>query len=300
MFLNSRCWLSLATVIGLVVSQSGCIERSVVVKVKKDGSGVVHLRSHTQQATITFGGNASKSEVEIPTEERLGKLAEKMGAGVQLVSLTESTNRSGWSGYDAIWKFDDINQLTLPGEVLGSDDSDEAEAERADDSDDSGDDADEKDSEENEDGGFRFAYKDGVLSIHPYGHGLDGETEEAAKRPQGAVDPFAAEPASQTPSINLTDAVTEQLFAKVLADMRLGIFVEVDGQVSDSNAKHRKENLVTLMSIHVGKLLDNPAAKQKLKELGNKKANMAKFQELADKVDGIDIDMQDPIRIAFQ
>ncbi len=287
-------FLSLATLLGVTVTSSGCIERSLVVKVKKDGSGVVHLRSHVQEVTIAFASSDEDDEKpKMPTQQWLTTITASMGNGVKLISMEESTNRSGWPGFDVIWEFDDVSQLRLPDALLGPKERKKDKAEQAD----KGDQENDREPAE-EVSGFRFAMKSGELMIHPYG----GQTEPVAEPPEqtiGAVDPFASEPVAVNPSIDL-GAASQQILAAVLAEMRVGVFVEVDGEITESNAKHRKDNLITLISIHVGEMLKHPDAQRKLKKWGKRKPSRSQLQQMADTIDGLEVDFQDPIRVKFQ
>ena len=79
---------------------SGCIERSTVIKVKKDGSGVVHFRHHGQKIGISFAGSSpqpdQQEENKLPSQDELSAMAKAMGSGVQLLSATQTTNRNDW------------------------------------------------------------------------------------------------------------------------------------------------------------------------------------------------------------
>ena len=285
-------------VAGFALLLGGCIERSVVVKVKQDGSGLLHLRSHTQEAIFSFGSSEDDEESKTPSDAWVQKTTKMLGADAKLVSITQTTNRSGWSGFDAIWEFDDISQLVLPGELLNTDEKKKESQEDV--ATEAAEDLDQGDKDEKKkaiDSGYTFAMQDGVLEIKPYGQ---DRQEEKKETPAGAVDPFAGAPPASNPSGSFGELATEQLLSKVLADMRIGIFVEVDGQIRDSNAKHRTGNLVTLIDIEVGKLLESPETKARLKRLGKEPPTPAQIQELADQVEGLKIDLQDPIRITIK
>ena len=87
--LQKRLSFSLAAV--TVLCLSGCIEYSLVIKVSKDGSGLVHLRNHEQKVGITIGGKKAQPDEKkpkLPSEKQLNKLAESLGTGVTLKSAT--------------------------------------------------------------------------------------------------------------------------------------------------------------------------------------------------------------------
>ncbi len=276
----------------------GCIEQSTVVKVDRNGSGIVHLRNHQQEVSLTIGSKevTAEDESKLPSKERLLELAEKMGEGVRLKSAKETKNRSGWPGYELVFEFDDINQLVLTDEFFSPSDGDD-KSEQADDlhaADDH------KKTGQHE---FRFSMNDGKLEIR--NRGFDGDAAADAQEPQvdGAVDPFAGQPQATNPSMNLSEAVASQFYSKILADMRIGVFVEMDGEIASTNAKHRDQNLITLLNVNVGKLLEDPESAKHLQEfqaLERSPQRREKTQELADQIDGIDIDTQNPILVQFR
>ncbi len=138
-----------------------------------------------------------------------------------------------------------------------------------------------------------------VVKVKKDGSGKDAEATPAATEDIGAVDPFADEPRGG-PDISFGDIAAQTVLTKALADMRFGLFVEVDGEIHDSNAKHRDGNLLTLISIHVGKVLEDPQAKQRLEKLGGRKASRQEFQQLADSIEGLMVDLQDLIYVSFR
>ncbi|MCB1095424.1 MAG: hypothetical protein KDN22_07565 [Verrucomicrobiae bacterium] len=68
--LSMECMESLSRLLQMITVLAaalliGCIESSVVVKVKKDGSGILHMRTHT--AALVFNGEeADNNDEHIP------------------------------------------------------------------------------------------------------------------------------------------------------------------------------------------------------------------------------------------
>ncbi len=263
------------------------------MKVNDAGSGLVHLRNHEQQATLSFVKTDTEvdEETKLPTEDALGELTASLGEGVSLVSMTRSTNRSGWSGYDVIWEFEDINQLTIPDAILGDDEEEDSESSSQED------DQTEIAKSDSEASGFRFSKQGDRLEIHPYGK--DAEPQPTAKQ-IGAVDPFADQPPGSSPTISFGDVAAQSVLAKALTEMRVGIFVQIEGDIAESNAKHLDENLITLINVQIGKLLEQPEAKQHLQKFQGRKPTRAEAQELADELDGLTLDLQNPIVVQFR
>lgn len=276
--------LALFAILGL----TGCLEESTVVKISKDGSGLIHTRKYenTQAGKGLLGGlggDEDKEEEEIyaPTEEELKAKAKAMGEGVTFKSLRKGKNKSGWTGYEAIYAFKDINKLKLDLNMKSADDMKPAE-----------DDAEAPDHANAEVADLvTFEMKDGTLKIRtpdPSEQEKDndedqGEQEDPA---EGAQDPFADEP---------DDPQMMAIMAAMFAGAKVGFFVEIDGEIAETDAKHREGNMITIMRADLGKLFANPEAMKKAQKLegGSRK----EVQEIVDSIEGIDMDLQDPITV---
>lgn len=273
------------------LTHSGCIERSTVVKVKKDGSGIVHIRNHEQKVSITIGGKEAKDEdakPSVPTPAEIAQMVKEMGKGVKLKSLTPSKNRSGWDGYDLLFEFADINQLVL-GDGLGKSSGDAADA------------AEKKPADPSPQRDFRFSLNDGVLEVRNTAFDQPATVEPAPLL--GAADPYADKPLPKNVSLSLGETALSEVYAKILADMRVGVFVQIDGEIESTNAIHREGNLITLVNVNVGEILDDPDATKRLKALESMEHDperRKKTQDLANQTDGIDLDVQDPIVVRFK
>lgn len=62
---------------------AGCVERSTVIKVKRDRSGIVPIRHHEQKVSISFAIKTEKvddeSELPLPSGEEIEEMAEALG-----------------------------------------------------------------------------------------------------------------------------------------------------------------------------------------------------------------------------
>ena len=285
----------------LGVSLSGCVEQSMVIKVKADGSGVIQLRNHEQKVVISFGSSTARQdspEKSLPPAERLEQITKQLGSGVKLVSARESTNRSGWPGYDLVWEFTDINQVTLSDrfdkllrDKATKDQRENAHAEGKSD----------EDPAAETPKGFRFAMREGLLEVKPFGFDEQAAGEEKIE-PIGTVDPFAAEPVGSPGKVDIFGSLGEEIAIKLLSEARIGLFVEVDGEIESTNARHREGNLITLVKINVGQLLENPESRERLKRMGqaDREASLADLQALAEQTEGLDLDLQHPLKIKIR
>ncbi len=291
--------VSVSSIVGVCFLLCGCVERSVVFKVKKDGSGLVHFRNHTQNVSM-FGSSQKSDDSKVPVQSKIDRAIEMMGEGVTLVSANESKNRSGWDGYDLVFAVADINKLNLTSQVdqiLAEKDSD-AEAAATDASD-----AGKTNESDNKTASlkvsYRFAFEDGQLKIRL--HGLAEEAEASTGPAEGAIDPFAADPKSEA-TISASNAAFEQIAAKMLEDAQFGFFVEVEGTVTASNAKHRSKNLITLSRFKAGEIMKDKKAMAEMKamSLTQKVPSRKVIAEMDQTINGFTFDAQEEIVVTFK
>lgn len=303
--------LSTATALAATaILVTGCIEQSTVVKVKKDGTGVVHIRMHVQETSIgTFdNGKSHMVDPNVPSRQRIEAVRKSLGKDVRLVTAEPSVNRNGWRGYDVIYAFDDISNVTLSHELISLLAEKEPAASDAAENADGTKDASETDASETKDAqskkkkksspidiNFQFAMNNGVLEIRS-----DGFAQPAAvANVERAVDPFAKEPSSPTATLNVSDMFGAQIAAQLMADAKLGTFVQIEGELADSNARYRDKSLITLANLKLGEILANPAGTTLLQQAGHKFSRET-TQELADRVKGLSIDTRNPITVKWK
>ncbi len=246
----------------------GCIERSIVVKVRNDGSGVVHVRSYQQTSRLAFTLNSPKKDVDqpngkvsenLPSEESLQQVASQLGEAVRLESVKAASNPQGWTGHEVLFAFDDVGKLRLSEELFKLDDLDkESEAK--------------PNTSENQleqiwsFQSLRFAMTDGTLHItRP---AIATEPINPSDELSPTDDPFANEPKSPAIS-SLTSPMAEAMFAQALKEARFGLFIQIEGDISETNAAVHHGNQVTLLSIELGKLIEQKAEMQTLGTLSS-------------------------------
>ena len=279
--------LALFGILGL----TGCLEESTVVKIGKDGSGLIHTRKYenTQAGKGLLGGlgggeDQGEEKIDAPSEEELKAKAKAMGEGVTFKSLRKGKNKSGWTGYEAIYAFEDINKVRLDLNTKNVDDMKQA--------------ADDAKVPDKANAGaadlVTFEMKDGRLKIRtpdPSAQEKGGEDdqEEQNDSGEGARDPFADGP---------DDPQMMAMMAAIFAGAKVGFFVEIDGEIAETDAKHREGKMITIMRADLGKLFANPEAMKKVEGMeGN---NRKEVQKIVDSVDGIDMDLQDPITVKLK
>ena len=285
--------LTTATALSAIaIFVSGCVEQSTVVKVKKDGSGVVHIRLHVQEKSSGMFDSEKNKAIDhnVPSSKRIEEIRKSLGADVRLVTAEASVNRSGWRGYDLIYEFDNISKVKISHEIAELlTPKDEGEKE----------DSDKKNKTSSIDVDFQFAMKDGVLEIQSSGFAEPATAKNGAAKIERAVDPYAKEDKAGPATMDFTGALGAQIAAQVLADAKIGTFVQIEGGIADSNALYLDENLITLMSMKPGKLLAESPGNTLFTKV-DQKITRERLQELTDGLKAISIDTQNPITVSWE
>ncbi|TWU37748.1 hypothetical protein Q31b_45370 [Novipirellula aureliae] len=279
----------------------GCIERSVVVKVSKDGTGVIHVRSYKKSVQFAFGSLANKQDSEadanaktpkFPEQAELNKVAEKLGSGVRLRSAVAASNPQGWQGYEVVFEFDDVSQLRLDDQLFDLDD-DKTKS------------SNDKESlspnnflqELSSPSNLRFALAGETLHITRHVAELD--TQKAVPNESLTDDPFAKAPKSRA-SATISNAAMEGFLAQSLKDARIGLFVQFNGGIEATNAKFQAGNQITLMSFNLGKLVEQREKVEQLNSLPSQFEGdelSKQFQQSIDEIDGFQFDLNQEIFI---
>ncbi len=262
-------WFSLAVVALVPAFLVSCVEESTVIKVSKDGSGIVHQREYSATKT-------SEEDVTLPDEAELRATAERMGAKFQ--SCEVAKNPKGWFGHEVIFVFDDINQLGVRPPGAKAEEDKDAEGPSV-----------------------RFKMADGVLEVV-----LDDPTwreveEETARTPDGpTIDPYADTTGPRPAKMDITSSAFDldsDAWKKMSKGMRLGIFLQIDGALAETNATYRKGSLFTLMNADFEKMTESG----KLESLNQLKVvSRDQMKELVEEVDGFDMELQAPARFVFE
>lgn len=217
----------LALFAGLAFLLSGCIQLDLLVKVKKDGTGMLYETVLFDTALLEdLIGRMPGQAKHLPkpwevNEGELKSQAPKKGSGVKYVSAKPVTKGS-WKGYTATYSFDDVGQLRVdpdPGQHApkgpGQPPPKKAEPMR-----------------------FKFQKgKTAKLTVL-----LPRDDEAQKKKPPKELDP-------NDPSF--------EMMRSMLKDMSIDIAVELEGKVVSSNASFRKGNRVTLLALDFNKLIDD-------------------------------------------
>lgn len=255
---------------------SGCIERSVVVKVKPDQSAVIQVRSYTEKPTLFVSSDTDEEPTrKIPSPEVADQIAQQLGPGVTVTQLREATNSSGWSGFEAVFDCNDISKVTLNVNLLSSMNNDQ-----------------EKNESKNPVDAFSlyaFSFKNNEMIVTNKRIEQGSVANERETR-----DPFAS--AEPMPTVN---PIGNAIMDSVVKRLRIGTFIQVDGQIESTNARHNDNGMIALLSID-GVKLKTPEI-QKMFRVKSKDPDFAnKMHQLDDDVEGIKADLQTNIRVKFK
>jgi hypothetical protein len=260
--------LILAAAGGLAAS-TGCIKNTTLVSVNPDGSGTLTVSdafSPQVSAMLSGMGGAVEGIMESMGEAVGGSLpgdagagesralamprvdfselmktaaenrTAKLGPGVELVSSSATETDDGWKGYQATYKFADINKVHV-----GVGGADLTEAGMA--------------SAEEEPLGFTFRFTPGnparleivpaaTTETNPDAAGLPGDTDLAE-----AADAMGTDMA--------------RMVAPMLSGMRLSLMVKVNGEIVETNSDHRSAehpDIITVLDMPVEKMVGHPEA----------------------------------------
>lgn len=254
-----------------------CLEDSTVVKVSKDGSGLVHVRQFVRMHT-------SEDDVKVPDEAELNANAKRMGEGVSFESVKATHNAKGWFGYEVLYSFQDINSLTLHRANQGTKNKDGSETEAGLE--------------------FRFTMEDGVLEASVNDPRWSQQTEPISPTPGGpTLDPYADAPGPPAEKPRITFSTVDKIdvqseeWKKLSRGMRAGIFIQIDAPLAETNAATHKGPLYTLMDADFEKM----TASGKFESLSQLDAtSREQLQQRVEEIDGFHLDLQQPVRFVFE
>jgi hypothetical protein len=260
-----RLFGSLATVL-FVLATTGCINSAALIKVKADGSGTVEQTLlmnvqalETMAKTMGAAMGAKEGEMkagekpsfkDIFKEAELKKMAEDLGGGVRLVSVTP-LSQNGLEGARLLFAFDDINKIGIDPANMGGG----GMGEKRD---------------------YAFALTrlpSGVTRLvvnAPPGkdkeededeEGEEDEEDEDVENEEDEDEEDAAKPEDVSPEMQ---AMVKQMFA----GMRFALDVEVEGTIVSSSSDFVSGRRVTILEVDFDQLLQQEAALKQLPKLG--------------------------------
>jgi hypothetical protein len=281
------CVLAALTI--LLGAASGCVTSDTLVKLNPDGSGTVvqktlmstevisqltaMMQGFAQQMT---GNQQPQQEPKMPelfNEKDARSRALKMGEGVTFVS-SRKIKQEGMEGQEATYAFSDVTKLKL---------SEKPETPSV------------PGLKTNSSGGggettFRF-------SRLPNGHSV--LTAVFGKRTSKKASSEETEASSPQSSKSTKTPTAEQLeqVKKFFAGFRIGMAVEVQGTLVNTNSVHREGEKVTLLEMDFSELLSNETLMQQAAAI--KGQNLEEAKELLKGLKGFKINLDPEVMIEF-
>ena len=283
----------------------GCIQDSIVIHIKPDGSGTIEETSLLSNSMIEImesfasgmaGSDTQKSdqdkkgmtkdnpqkEDKTTRDDTIAKMvkdaelrAATFGASVKFISAKPVTTDTG-SGYSAVYSFQDINQVRV-----NQNPSDKLDSQKA-----------EKSASPPKEEFLLFTFVQGSPSKLVV-------TFPAQKN--AAVDPPAAPDSTKTSEDKPnkeSDPQALEMMKNLFKDMKLVISLKFEGTIVKTNAAYRNGSTVTLVEMDFNKFLDNAAL---LKQLSAAKPqSVEETKALLKSVEGLKFETNNPVTVEFQ
>jgi len=292
--------LRVAVVMAAALVLSGCIDDTISVTVKPDGSGTIEETVLMGNEFIEMMQEMSKGlgeegkdktgqtsarddakkhdDVVAGMMEKARNSAKDLGEGVRLVSVKPARSDSA-SGYTAVYAFKDIGKVMLnqnPGSKTPLSDADKEK--------DKAGDAWSKDTPGKD--RIRFVFTKGSparLAVHmpPPKPAEKDEKEKTAPKEPAKDDPNAIE-----------------MMKAIFKGMRVSIVLAVDGDIVKTNATHRSGRNITLIEMDFGRLLNHAELLKKIDR--EKPQSLEEMKTALKSIEGVKLEFEDPVVIDFK
>lgn len=275
-----KWFLKLFAVAVLGIFLNGCIEMHTVIKLNKDGSGLIEENIFIGKAIIDMfkefasafaDSTQPQQEFNLFEEEKIKAKTSEFGEGVEFVSM-ETFKTDEKEGYKAIYKFKDVNKVKVnqdPSNEVPIGEPTEAA---------------EKQKEE-----VLFKFTKGKPNR------IEFKFPDEVKKTVEAKTDESMNTEESNPEADSADI--EQMI-KFMKDMKAKIEIRVDGKIINTNATHVDGNTITLFDIDFGKLISDA---DKLDQF--KKFNPDSFEEvkkLVKDIPGINVELNKEVFIEFE
>jgi hypothetical protein len=275
-----RCLTILCAII-VCFMLSGCIQNDTVIHVKPDGSGTIEETVKLSNMLLASFQNMAKgmSEDDVETKDKPeaqdplqgmmkdAQAREKQyGPDVKFVSAT-AVKTETMGGYKATYAFKDINTLRInqnPEKKTGmpADGKDQA-------------------AKKEEIISFKFI-KGPVSKLTVTMPAMDKKNDiNKGEEQKAKLDPSAAE-------------MTKMLFK----DMSISLVLEIEGSIVETNATYRDNSHLTLLDMNFGKIIQNAKVFERLN--AEQPKTIEEMKGMVKEIQGLKIEMNNPIEVAFQ
>ena len=303
----SKRWM-LTGLLVLSAALVGCVDETIELTVKGDGSGLLTRTVYLGKMLSSMGaampagdGKAAAGgpRAQMMDKDKVTAAGKALGEGVAFESVKPLKHEDGREGFVAVYAVQDVNKLkvpTNPGTPAGG-------------------------------GGMMPGGQRRRPGGPPKGPGAPGEKDKKGPpiiirftqgspakititlpqpkdQPGEATKPPAVKkpesPKAPPGGAELGQAMGE-MFKMAMADFRFRLCVKVDGTITNTNAKYvsKDKTTVTLMDMNVGKALGDEIAAKKLQAAGRIKT-VAEAKEKLKDVPHIQFEPAEKVEIEFQ
>ena len=270
--------LKILLILFVVVYLTGCIDVQYKMKLKSDGSGtieeIVYMNSAMVQMIKGFmamsNDSTQQEEFSLLDEVELRNEAMEMGEGVKYVS-GEKLEDNGREGYKAVYTFQDVNKIKMDQDVSDKAPSMGGEA------------------EETTEDDITFKFTKGnpaTLIIFMPKENEEDQYSDDLEESEGYENEDEEE-----------DQEWNDEMKAMMKDFRMLIQLEVDGDISETNATYVEGSTITLLEMSFNELLENPEQLKQLKNLDD--ASYEETKELLKDIPGIKFETNEKVKVIF-
>lgn len=264
----------LAAVLSLALA--GCLDTSVKVVVKPDGSGTVEKTIIVSKVLVEFmqgmgsGGDSAAVEKSLLDEKSLKAQAAGMGSGVTFQSAVKVSTDKG-NGFKAVYAFKDVSKLKIDQNPT-------------------------KDLNLPMEAGGQSAVA--PQEFVTFGFAKGSPAVLTVSLPRSAKETAAKAKAKASQAGGAEAQQMMEAFKPLYENLRIAISVEVQGRIVETDAAHVKGSVITLMDLDFGKVLADEAMFKKLS--ASQQSTVGDTMELLKNFPGVTFEPSETVKVRFQ
>src|SRR6056297_805254 len=273
--------VKIGVLVMLVGSLAGCFSSLWTINLKSDGSGTIRMEYKMDKQVMSMAQGMGGSSTGIPNtsselleEESLDEMAAQMGPGVRLISAEALDDSGQFLGYTALFEFDDISTLKIDpmAEAPGGGEVDS----------------------ETEELPFTFSFTRGSPSKLVI---LLDQEDDSDEDFDDEYDPEYDDSFGESGEEQEQTEQMVEMMKPFFRSMAFGVEIIIEGNISSTNATHRDGNIITLINMDMGKIIDNDTLFTEVinsEDMQDEKMR-AKLEEV-----GVQIEAQEEVFVHFR
>ncbi len=255
---------------------TGCLDVNTTIHLNKDGSGTLEesvlMSSQVVQMLSAFASSfdstaADTNKFSLFKENDLIADTSKYGSGVKYISGKE-VKENGKEGYTAVYSFKDINKLKINQNPNSKIDMEGVEFE-----------------EDSAKEFLHFIFKPGESALLTIRTPLD-------KNKNMPIEDSTANDSSSSDLKGMDE------FLKLMKDMHIALKLDVNGNITETNASFVNGSEITLFDINFKGLFDNPEKLKMFKQQNPK--NIEEVKEIMKDIPGIKVELNNEVKVRFE